>query len=124
MKHSSERILTTHVGSLPRPAALLQAAGQQGGDELAHQKELARAVNDVVRQQREHGIDVIDDGEFGKPDFAGLNGIVWKPSCGGIPALCWRPGAVSSRNQARLSGCFRVASPYEYELRQKSTCNE
>jgi 5-methyltetrahydropteroyltriglutamate--homocysteine methyltransferase len=71
MKHSSERILTTHVGSLPRPAALLQAAGQQDGDEQAHQKELARAVGDVVRQQREHGIDVIDDGEFGKPDFAG-----------------------------------------------------
>jgi 5-methyltetrahydropteroyltriglutamate--homocysteine methyltransferase len=70
MKQSSERILTTHVGSLPRPAALLQAAGQDG-DEQAHQKELARAVNDVVRQQRAHGIDVIDDGEFGKPDFAG-----------------------------------------------------
>jgi 5-methyltetrahydropteroyltriglutamate--homocysteine methyltransferase len=71
MKHSSERILTTHVGSLPRPAALLQATDQQDGDELARHKELARAVGDVVRQQREHGIDVIDDGEFGKPDFAG-----------------------------------------------------
>jgi len=71
MKHSSERILTTHVGSLPRPAVLLQTAGQRDGDEQAHQKELARAVSDVVRQQREHGIDVIDDGEFGKPDFAG-----------------------------------------------------
>ncbi len=71
MKQSSERILTTHVGSLPRPAALLQAAGQKDGDEQALQKELARAVSDVVRQQRAHGIDVIDDGEFGKPDFAG-----------------------------------------------------
>ena len=71
MKQSSERILTTHVGSLPRPAALLQAVDEKDVDEQAHQKGLARAVSDVVRQQCAHGIDVIDDGEFGKPDFAG-----------------------------------------------------
>ena len=71
MKQSSERILTTHVGSLPRPAASLQAVDEKDVDEQAHQKGLARAVSDVVRQQCAHGIDVIDDGEFGKPYFAG-----------------------------------------------------
>ncbi len=68
MRRSTERILTTHVGSLPRPATLLRAANQQDGRE---QEQLAQAVKDVVRRQCDLGIDIIDDGEFGKRDFAG-----------------------------------------------------
>jgi 5-methyltetrahydropteroyltriglutamate--homocysteine methyltransferase len=71
MNRSAERILTTHVGSLPRPAALLRAAGEKDANEKAYHELLAGAVSDIVGQQRAHGIDVIDDGEFGKPDFAG-----------------------------------------------------
>jgi 5-methyltetrahydropteroyltriglutamate--homocysteine methyltransferase len=73
MKRSTERIITTHVGSLPRPADLLAAveARQQGKpvEEKAHAARLRAAVKDIVRRQIELGIDVIDDGEFGKPSF-------------------------------------------------------
>ena len=73
MLRSTERILTTHVGSLPRPADLLDAvqAKEQGRpvDEKAHAARLAAAVAEIVRKQVELGIDIIDDGEFGKPSF-------------------------------------------------------
>src|SRR5205823_11504251 len=73
MKRSTERILTTPVGSLPRPADLLDVvqAREQGKrvDEKAHAARLRAAVADIVRKQIELGIDVIDDGEFGKPSF-------------------------------------------------------
>ena len=73
MQRSSERILTTHVGSLPRPPDLLEAvsAMEQGEpvDEAAHAARLRGAVREIVRKQVELGIDVIDDGEFGKPSF-------------------------------------------------------
>ncbi len=71
MKHSTDRILTTHAGSLSRPADLIaigraRAAGDNT-DEAAYAQCLAAAVADVVRTQRELGIDIADDGEFGKP---------------------------------------------------------
>jgi 5-methyltetrahydropteroyltriglutamate--homocysteine methyltransferase len=70
MKRSTDRILTTHVGSLIRPPALQDflRAKQSGKpfDEKAYQRCLTDAVAEVVRQQAEIGIDVISDGEFGK----------------------------------------------------------
>jgi 5-methyltetrahydropteroyltriglutamate--homocysteine methyltransferase len=67
---SSDRILTTHVGSLIRPADLLDfiVKRQEGRpyDEAAYQDCLQRAVSDVVRQQAEAGIDIVSDGEYGK----------------------------------------------------------
>jgi 5-methyltetrahydropteroyltriglutamate--homocysteine methyltransferase len=73
MKRSTDRILTTHVGSLPRPADLLDVVQAQeqgkGFDEKAYPARLRGAVADVVKKQVELGIDVIDDGEYGKPSF-------------------------------------------------------
>jgi 5-methyltetrahydropteroyltriglutamate--homocysteine methyltransferase len=70
MKRSTERILTTHVGSLIRPPALIEflRAQQEGRpvDEAAFQACLAACVADIVRQQAEAGVDVVSDGEFGK----------------------------------------------------------
>src|SRR5918992_1825693 len=70
MRRSSERILTTHVGSLVRPQALLPfiRAKQSGQpyDERAYQDCLSRSVMDVVERQAAAGIDVPSDGEFGK----------------------------------------------------------
>ncbi len=70
MKQSSERILTTHVGSLIRPPALqdhLRArAGGADYDAAAHESCLTSSVAEIVRQQAETGIDVVSDGEFGK----------------------------------------------------------
>jgi 5-methyltetrahydropteroyltriglutamate--homocysteine methyltransferase len=72
MKHSSERILTTHAGSLPRPAALLDQVERDGSrafDTPPAAARLSAAVTDIVRRQADLGIDVIDDGEYGKPSF-------------------------------------------------------
>src|SRR5216684_4801877 len=70
MKRSTERILTTHVGSLIRPPALqeflrLRQAGRPF-DRHAYDECLAGAVAEVVRQQAAAGVDVVSDGEFGK----------------------------------------------------------
>ncbi len=74
MQRSTDRILTTHVGSLIRPDSIrkfLRAKQKgEGYDPVAHAQCLKETVAEVVRQQAEVGIDVISDGEFGK-------GISW-----------------------------------------------
>ena len=73
MKHSTERILTTHVGSLPRPDDMLEALGAkmkgQPVNQEAFDARLPGAVAEMVRRQAEYGLDVINDGEVGKPSF-------------------------------------------------------
>jgi 5-methyltetrahydropteroyltriglutamate--homocysteine methyltransferase len=68
-----DRILTTHVGSLIRPQALLDflTAMERGEsyDEDAYERALADAVTDAVQRQAQAGIDVIDDGEMGKGNW-------------------------------------------------------
>jgi 5-methyltetrahydropteroyltriglutamate--homocysteine methyltransferase len=70
MKRSTERILTTHVGSLIRPQALQDfLRAKQAGrpfDQGTYAKCLSDAVAEVVRQQAQAGVDVVSDGEFGK----------------------------------------------------------
>jgi 5-methyltetrahydropteroyltriglutamate--homocysteine methyltransferase len=70
MKRSSTRILTTHVGSLIRPATLQEflRARQSAKpyDEMAYQKCLTDSVDEVVNQQAKTGVDIVSDGEFGK----------------------------------------------------------
>jgi 5-methyltetrahydropteroyltriglutamate--homocysteine methyltransferase len=73
MQRSRERILTTHAGSLIRPAEIVafDAARQAGEqvDEQAYDDALRLAVNSVVRRQSEVGVDVVDDGEFSKSSW-------------------------------------------------------
>jgi 5-methyltetrahydropteroyltriglutamate--homocysteine methyltransferase len=70
MKASTDRILTTHVGSLIRPQALqeIMRAKQSGQpyDQSAYESCLNESIAEVVRRQAEIGIDVPSDGEFGK----------------------------------------------------------
>jgi 5-methyltetrahydropteroyltriglutamate--homocysteine methyltransferase len=73
MKASTNRILTTHTGSLHRPADLEELfrrklAGEPY-DESAFQARLRSGVAEIVRKQAEIGIDIVDDGEFSKVDF-------------------------------------------------------
>ena len=73
MSDDAHRIRTTHVGSLPRPTSLLDLlAARQDGQEVAEEM-LAQATRDavagIVAAQREHGIDVVADGEMGKLGF-------------------------------------------------------
>jgi 5-methyltetrahydropteroyltriglutamate--homocysteine methyltransferase len=64
----SNRILTTHVGSLPRPAKFIEVAQKrtlgEKFDEAAYDTELKSAVAEVVQKQREVGVDLINDGEL------------------------------------------------------------
>jgi 5-methyltetrahydropteroyltriglutamate--homocysteine methyltransferase len=81
MRTSRDRILTSHVGSLSRPDDLIDAnhRREQGtfGDERAFEALLQRAVSDVVRRQKEVGIDVPNDGEFGKSMGHVVNYRAW-----------------------------------------------
>jgi 5-methyltetrahydropteroyltriglutamate--homocysteine methyltransferase len=73
MKRSTDRILTTFVGSLARPPDLIGIldARERGQpyDSGAFTRRVRSAVSDVVRRQAEAGIDVVSDGEQGKPGF-------------------------------------------------------
>ena len=73
MKRSTQRILTTHVGSLPRPPDLLQMIqAKERGEPLdpeAFARRVASAVAEVVRTQAESGIDIVADGEMGRFGF-------------------------------------------------------
>jgi 5-methyltetrahydropteroyltriglutamate--homocysteine methyltransferase len=73
LQQNTDRIQTTHIGSLPRPHRLLDVmkakySGQRY-DEHAYQDALRAAVADSVREQVECGIDIVADGEFSKPGF-------------------------------------------------------
>jgi 5-methyltetrahydropteroyltriglutamate--homocysteine methyltransferase len=74
MQRSTERFLTTHTGSLPRPDDLVRAmyAREEGVpvDPVALDARIAGAVAEVVRKQVEAGIDVVNDGEMSKPSYA------------------------------------------------------
>ena len=79
MKASLDHILTSHAGSLPRPDALIAAWG--ANDERALTQKLTDAVAEVVRRQKELGIDIPGDGEFGKPMAQRVNyGSWWRYS--------------------------------------------
>jgi 5-methyltetrahydropteroyltriglutamate--homocysteine methyltransferase len=73
MQRSTTRILTTHTGSLPRPAALVQLLledqDKPGSNKAALEAAVRSAVAGVVRKQVECGIDIINDGEQGRTDY-------------------------------------------------------
>jgi 5-methyltetrahydropteroyltriglutamate--homocysteine methyltransferase len=74
VKRSSERFLTTHTGSLPRPADLVQImfAKEEGipVDGAALGRRITSAVGDIVARQEKTGIDIVNDGEMSKPSYA------------------------------------------------------
>jgi 5-methyltetrahydropteroyltriglutamate--homocysteine methyltransferase len=81
MKSSTREILTTHAGSLPRPDDLIELnrARQEGEtkDEAGYQRRLAAAVQDVVQRQKDCGITVPGDGEYGKEMGQKINYGAW-----------------------------------------------
>ncbi len=73
MLYSTDRILTTHAGSLPRPddlrSLVVKKAAGEAYDEAALQAKLPGAVMDVVKRQVAAGIDSVNDGELSKINF-------------------------------------------------------
>ena len=82
MRTSSDRILTSHAGSLPRPDDLIAANRARDVDATTDgwefQQKLRAAVGDVVRRQRDLGIDIPGDGEFGKSMGQRVNYGAWR----------------------------------------------
>ncbi|NWF71044.1 MAG: cobalamin-independent methionine synthase II family protein [Chloroflexi bacterium] len=74
MKHSTERILTTHVGSMPRPQDVVdQLFAQDRGENYQpalFDETMTRAVSEVVQKQAQAGVDVVSDGEMSKISYA------------------------------------------------------
>jgi 5-methyltetrahydropteroyltriglutamate--homocysteine methyltransferase len=73
MQRSQERILTTHVGSIMRPQAMLDLASFRSGppkDPAQYAQVLSESVEDVVRRQGAAGLDIVNDGEYGKSSWA------------------------------------------------------
>src|SRR6187402_50210 len=74
MKRSTDRFLTTHTGSLPRPEDLIRMmyAKEEGVpvEPAALADRVASAVDEVVRKQAESGVDIVNDGEMSKPSYA------------------------------------------------------
>jgi len=73
IQHNTDRIQTTHIGSLPRPHDLLDVMKAKYNGKPFDQKQydalLAKSVTETVRKQAECGIDIVTDGEFSKPGF-------------------------------------------------------
>jgi 5-methyltetrahydropteroyltriglutamate--homocysteine methyltransferase len=74
MKRSTDRFLTTHTGSLPRPDDLIRMmyAKEEGVpvDAAALSQRVASAVLELVRKQADAGVDIVNDGEMSKPSYA------------------------------------------------------
>src|SRR3954463_1833067 len=74
MQRSTERFLTTHTGSLPRPDDLIRMmyAKEEGVpiDRAALAERVRAAVAEVVQKQADAGVDIVNDGELSKPSYA------------------------------------------------------
>jgi len=125
MQRSTDRILTTHAGSLPRPQDILQMVrAKTRGEAVDEQKLAARvkeAVAEVVRKQVDTGLDVIDDGEFGKPSFV----TYVRDRLGGLEPHGMRPNAwLSSREAISFPDYYQAqesASPRTKQVQMACT---
>src|SRR5215472_18581420 len=109
MLYSSERILTTHAGALPRPAELRQLVAAKATGEAYDPStlaaRLAAGVAEAVRRQAECGIDIVNDGELSKTNFtdyvrARIAGWEARPSSG------VRRLSITARDERRFAGYF------------------
>jgi 5-methyltetrahydropteroyltriglutamate--homocysteine methyltransferase len=125
MKRSTDRILTTHAGSLPRPPDILQMVRAKARGEAVDEKKLSarvkEAVTEVVRQQADVGLDVVDDGEFGKPSFV----TYVRDRLGGLEPSGVRPNAwLSSREAVSFPDYYKAqenASPRARQVQMACT---
>src|SRR5262245_51080778 len=132
MKRSSNRILTTHVGSLPRPddlIPLLQARDTgQPYDQAGLAARVTRAVDEVARKQAELGVAIINDGEHNKSVYSGylwtrLAGFELRPELSAerasTPAMLAFPGVYAER---RLMSSVRPRKTAGGKSRAKMVC--
>ncbi|MBE3604349.1 cobalamin-independent methionine synthase II family protein [bacterium] len=127
MKRSSERILTTHTGSLPRPDDLMtmlraREAGE-AHDAAALAERIRSSVAETVARQARAGIDIVNDGEMGKPSYAtyvkdrltgfegGKSAPIFAADLGEFPSFTKRGGRESGVTAMKRPSCV---GPIEY----------
>ncbi len=129
MKRStSTHIRTTHTGSLPRPAEMLEtmramAAGQPY-DEKAYEAALTRNIAEIVKKQVAAGIDTVTDGECSKPSFQHyvaerLDGFEARMPAGGLPVPTG-PMGVGGRDAAMFPDFYATVlenNPFKHTIR-------
>jgi 5-methyltetrahydropteroyltriglutamate--homocysteine methyltransferase len=138
MRRSTERFLTTHTGSLPRPDDLVQImfAKEEGVpvDATALRSRIRSAVAAVVERQIESGIDVVNDGEMSKPSYAtyikdrltGFGGesrpLVYQDLVG-FPEFARRVFGDPGRSRRRTPGCNDPISVRDAEASEIDVAN-
>ena len=122
MQRSEQRILTTHAGSLPRPAALTRLFAQRVNGEAVDAKEIEAqgraAIRAIVAKQIETGLDVIDDGEQSRESFVlymrhrltGLGGVGSRPMHADLDAYPQYKSAFQQPRDLRRQGVQPHAS--------------
>jgi 5-methyltetrahydropteroyltriglutamate--homocysteine methyltransferase len=134
MRRSETHLLTTHTGSLPRPADLvelmLRREEGQPVDDAALQSRVREVVAETVRQQAEIGLDVINDGEMSKPSYStyvkdrltGFDGPSQQPFAGALEAEEF-PGFTRpvdpSRSRVRFPSCSGPVAVKDSEAVQR-----
>jgi 5-methyltetrahydropteroyltriglutamate--homocysteine methyltransferase len=139
VKTSTERTLTTHTGSLPKPPSVVEKLeqrdqGRLDADDLVEfEEEVRKAVAGVVGQQIEAGLDVVNDGEMNKVSyatyvkerltgFAGAGALLRSPEHAQFPNLFVRLG-VDKGLGVELSGCDGDISYQGMEAVQRDIAN-
>jgi hypothetical protein len=82
MRHSTQRYLTTHTGSLPRPDDLVHMMHARESGVPVDRAALAARVREAVKMQTEAGIDLVSDGEISKPSYAPISRLASLASAG------------------------------------------
>ena len=113
MHYSTDRILTTHAGSLPRPPDLrdmvVAKANDAPYDPIALDARLRSAVAEVVRRQAECGIDCVNDGELSKTNFTDY--VRWRiAGYEARPTSNSRRLSITARDERKFAGYF-AANP-------------
>lgn len=128
MQRSTDRILTTHTGSLPRLPVMLEAMRAreeaQLADEPAFQAAVSAEVHSIVARQVASGIDVVNDGECGKANFHAyvserLSGFERRVPPGGVPVLT-RPLGTGGRDARMFPDFYKAIlenNPFENAIR-------
>jgi 5-methyltetrahydropteroyltriglutamate--homocysteine methyltransferase len=117
MKRSTDRIISSHAGTLPRPEGFPEVYFGTPENPEEFYRRLPEAIKDVVRRQAEIGIDVINDGEYGK--LGGFSNYV-RPRLGGLEP---RENEnvegfnVSARDQKDFPGFLEMAGPGGFNFR-------
>jgi 5-methyltetrahydropteroyltriglutamate--homocysteine methyltransferase len=108
VRHSTERFLTTHGGSLPRPTDLDEMIAA-GASEADLRKRLPSAVAEAVAEQTKAGTDIINDGEYVKAAIGGYGGYMqhrvtgWEPAPDGLPP---KRAGVGERDRRDFPGTY------------------